>query len=205
MDGETPDVGGVLDWPAMWRALAVALRVHLDVGRRHLLTEDVVRFATVMVLADHGVTADRLSAERTVQGVGRIDLFVDAPSGTAVEFKFPREPSEKNAADTMAFGETLKDFYRLAHLDVTDAWAVQLLRPSFVRYLNRRAELDWKTQPGEVLVLPAGLAERLPVSASAALRNCATGEVRAHCHVAEMLGDDMLLAFQVQKVNTPAP
>jgi hypothetical protein len=31
-----------------------------------------------------------------------------------IEFKFPREPNEVNAAWTMALGEVLKDFYRLA-------------------------------------------------------------------------------------------
>jgi hypothetical protein len=68
-----------IDWPGVWYALATALRVHVEAGRRHLLTEDVVRFATVTVLADHGVTADRLAAERTVAGVGRVDLLVDHP------------------------------------------------------------------------------------------------------------------------------
>lgn len=31
-----------------------------------------------------------------------------------VEFKYPREPVEKNAAWTMTLGEVLKDFLRLA-------------------------------------------------------------------------------------------
>jgi hypothetical protein len=39
-------------WDRLWGALAVALEVHVRAGRRHLLTEDVVRFATVTVLAE---------------------------------------------------------------------------------------------------------------------------------------------------------
>jgi hypothetical protein len=175
----------------------VALRVHLEIGRRHLLTEDVVRFATVTVLADHGVAASRLGAERTVPGVGRIDLVVDPPHGAAVEFKFPREPSETNAADTQAFGETLRDLYRLARLEVAEAWAVQLLRPALYRYLSRRSELAWTASPGTTLLLPAGLRDRLPASARGILPPWATDEVSAECVVAERLGEDLLVAYQV--------
>ena len=177
----------------------MALDVHVSAGRRHLLTEDVVRFATVTVLADQGVTADRLAAERTVPGVGRIDLLVDPPGGAAVEFKFPREPSEMNAADTMAFGEVLRDFYRLARLDVADAWAVQLLRPAFRRYLARRSELIWTDASGGVLVLPAALREALPASARAAVPEWAVGEVRAECLAATRLGDDVLVVYRVAR------
>lgn len=81
-----------LDWERQWGALAVALDVHIRAGRRHLLAEDVVRFATVAVLAEYGITADRLAAESTVAGVGRVDLLVDPPNGAAIEFKFPSEP-----------------------------------------------------------------------------------------------------------------
>jgi hypothetical protein len=45
----------------------------------------------------------------------RVDLVVGRPSPVAlIELKFPREPNEVNAAWTMALGEVLKDFYRLA-------------------------------------------------------------------------------------------
>lgn len=190
-----------IEWPAVWRALGVALRVHVELGRRHLLTEDVVRFAVVAVLADHGVAADRLGAERTVADVGRVDLFVDAPSGSAIEFKFPREPSEKNAADTMAFGEMLRDFYRLARLPVADAWAVQLLRPAFVRYFSRRTELRWTAEWADTLVLPQGLPAALPTSARVCLPAWAQGEVRARCEYRQLLGDDLLVVYRVEGAN----
>ncbi len=198
------DAAEPVNWRQVWAALAVALRVHVEVGRRHLLTEDVVRFATVAVLADHGVSADRLAAERTVAGIGRVDLMVDPPAGAAVEFKFPREASEKNAADTDAFGETLRDFYRLARLDVGEAWAVQVLRPAFVRYLRARSEVRWTAAPGETLVLPAGLSAVLPASARAQLSEWATDEVRARCELAEALGDDLLVAYRVARAAPAA-
>lgn len=190
-----------IDWRALWRALAVALEVHVRAGRRHLLTEDVVRFATVTVLAEHGIEADRLVAERTVPGVGRVDLLVDPPRGAAIEFKFPREPSETNAADTMAFGELLRDFYRLARLEVATAWAVQLLRPAFRRYLTRRSELHWTDAPGSTLVLPPGLRDSVPASARAGLPEWANGEVRAVCHSAAELDDDLLVVFRVASLG----
>lgn len=187
-----------VDWPAVWRGLATALRVHLAAGRRHLLTEDVVRFATVTVLADHGVSADRLAAERTIPGVGRIDLLVDVPGGAAVEFKFPREPNELNAPYTMTYGELLKDFYRLAAIEVDEAWAVQLLRPAFARYLARRREVHWTMTPGHTLRLPEDLAASLPQTARRAFTGVSgSREARAECAVVEPLGDDVLVACRV--------
>lgn len=190
---------GAIDWAAVWDALAVSLDVHVGAGRRHLLTEDVVRFATVAVLADHHVVAERLVAERTVDGIGRVDLIVDAPHGAAVEFKFPREPAQTNAADTMAFGELLRDFYRLGRLEVADRWAVQLLRPSFRRYLARRSELAWTDERGTRLVLPAGLRDSLPVSAKRCLPEWALDEVHAECVTARRLGDDRLVVYRVER------
>lgn len=192
-----PHASGPLDWPTVWHALAEALRAHHQVGRRHLLTEDVVRFATITVLAEHGVDASRLAAEVNIAGVGFIDLFVDRPDGVAIEFKFPREPSEKNAADTMAFGELLRDFYRLARLDVTEAWAVQLIRPKFAQYLTKRSELAWTATAGAILELPAGLRELLPASAKEKVPAWATDTVTATCVLAERVGDDVLAAYKV--------
>jgi hypothetical protein len=97
----------------------------------------------------------------------------------------------------MAFGELLKDFYRLAALDVSEAWAVQLLRPSFARYLARRSELRWTTSPGGTLVLPAGLAESLPATARRSLGVVPETEIRAGCVFEEHLGEDLLVAYQI--------
>jgi hypothetical protein len=194
----------LIDWMGLWEALRVALDVHIRAGRRHLLTEDVVRFATVTILAEHGVTADRLETEHNVVGVGRIDLLVDPPKGAAIEFKFPREPSEMNAADTMAFGELLRDFYRLSRLEVADAWAVQLLRPAFRRYLGRRGELAWTDEPGTTLVLPGGLRVAVPTSARSSLPEWAQDEVNAECKFASKVGEDLLVVFNVSGVGHSA-
>jgi hypothetical protein len=44
-----------------------------------------------------------------------VDLAVGGrPPAALIEFKFLREPNEKNAAWTMVLGEVLKGFYRLA-------------------------------------------------------------------------------------------
>lgn len=186
-----------VDWDLLWGALGEALTVHLGAGRRHLLTEDVVRFATVVALTEQGVDAKRIAVEQPIAGVGRVDLVVDPPRGSVVEFKFPREPNETNAAYTMTFGEILRDLYRLAHVDTGGGWAVQFLRPKFLGYLQRRSEVAWTCTPGETLVLPAGLIHRLPKSARASIPEWATGEVRAHCHTAHKIEQDLLVIYRV--------
>ncbi|MGI5499350.1 hypothetical protein [Lentzea sp. CA-135723] len=101
----------------MWASLVDELRGHLECGLRGMLTEDVVRFATAKALVAHGIEATTLWAEApnpTLKG-SRVDLAVGRPRPSAlIEFKFPREPNVMNAAWTMALGEVLKDFYRLA-------------------------------------------------------------------------------------------
>jgi hypothetical protein len=67
-----------------------------------------------------------------------------------------------SAADTVAFGELLRDFYRLSRVEVAEAWAVQLLRPAFRRHLKHRLELGWTDSPGTTLVLPPGLRDAVP-------------------------------------------
>lgn len=206
----TGDVAGTasqLNWTDVWAEVAAVLAGHVTAGRRHLLTEDVVRFTTVLVLADRNVTADRLSVERTLPGVGRIDLIVDTPADVAVEFKFPREPKETNAASTMTFGELLKDFYRVAMLGPAQGWVVQLYRPSLARYLAARTELEWTVEPGSTLALPAGLSDRLPATAQRALGPVAAGPVRARCEVAAPVGDEVLAAYRIvaDAETTPSP
>lgn len=76
-----------------------------------------MRFAAAVALVDAGADAAGLSVEapHPVLKGSRVDLVVAHPEGGAlVEFKFPREPDENNAAWTMTLGEVLKDFYRLA-------------------------------------------------------------------------------------------
>jgi hypothetical protein len=93
------------------------LRAHRRSGLGRLLTEDTVRFAVARALVGAGWDAAGLSVEwpHPVLTGSRVDLVAGGMPPTAlIEFKFPREPNEKNAAWTMALGEVLKDFYRLA-------------------------------------------------------------------------------------------
>jgi hypothetical protein len=48
--------------------------------------------------------------------IDAVDLVVSEPELAAIEFKYPREPRETNAAWTQHLGEALKDFYRLARM-----------------------------------------------------------------------------------------
>jgi hypothetical protein len=191
----------LIDWPGIWRALADALRAHDAAGRWQLATEDVVRFATITALTDAGVDGSRLAVEHAAPGVGRIDLVVDPPDGVAVEFKFPREPNEKNAAYTMLFGEMLRDLYRLSMLPAAEAWAVQLLRPSFQRHLAGRREVNWVTEPGQTLRLRRDLADVLPLSARRCLPDGVRHEVNADCVVSEAVGADLLVAYRVAPMS----
>lgn len=55
-----------------------------------------------------------MAAPRVARLADRPRHWWPPPPAALVEFKFPREPSEKNAPWTMVLGEVLKDFYRLA-------------------------------------------------------------------------------------------
>jgi hypothetical protein len=50
-------------WLQLWRALAERLAAERAAGRGHLLSEDVVRYQTVLALGDLGVGPGRLTAE----------------------------------------------------------------------------------------------------------------------------------------------
>lgn len=186
-----------IDWNLVWAALGDALGAHHGAGRRHLLTEDVVRFATVVALTEQGVGAERLAMEQPIAGVGRVDLLLDQPDGAAIEFKFPREPDPANAADAMTFGEILRDFYRLARLGVADAWVVQILQPRLRQYLVTQPKVSWTYTPGETIVLPGGLRDELLKSTRDAIPEWATEEVRALCCAAHSIDDDLLVVYRI--------
>lgn len=103
--------------PTVWRTVAGELREHRRRGLGHLLTEDTVRFAAARALASAGADPAGLAVEWPHPSLAgsRVDLVAGGrPPAALIEFKYPREPNEKNAAWTMALGEVLKDFYRLA-------------------------------------------------------------------------------------------
>jgi hypothetical protein len=142
------------DWSALWAQVAETTARHAAAGRGHLLTEDVVRFATALELERQGIAPGRLRTEYRVPELGgSIDLVIDDPPIAAIEFKFPRDPRAFNAADTMTVGELLKDFYRMDRFGVADAWVVQLLGDRLLHHLSRRSELAWATDCGDMLML----------------------------------------------------
>jgi hypothetical protein len=142
-----------MDWDAVWWAVRDELDEHRVAGLERLLTEDVLRFATVKALVAGGVSPEHLRAEwRPARGQS-IDLAVGDPVKTAIEFKYPREPTEVNAAWTQHLGELMKDYFRLAALPETveTRWCVQLRSARLRRYLDGVAE-----NHGVRLVVPAG-------------------------------------------------
>jgi hypothetical protein len=111
--------GSVTVWRSaeVWRSVADDLRRCRGAGLVGVMTEDTIRFAAARALADACVDPVGLRAEwpHPVLPGSRVDLAVGGqPPSALVEFKIPREPSEKNAAWTMVLCEVLKDLYRLA-------------------------------------------------------------------------------------------
>lgn len=201
--GETGEPVGI-DWPATWRAVAARLGAHGAAGRGHLLTEDTVRFETVLELGARGVEAGRLAAEVLVPVLagGKLDLVVDPPAGTVIEFKYPRDSRTGFSPDTMTFGELVRDFLRVAAVSATERWVVQVLNDRLLRYLIgvcRRHGFRWVDEPGDTLELHPGAVAALPKTATQAIgAAAATATVTARCVVAERVNPQLgLYAYRV--------
>lgn len=84
-----------------------------------------------------------------------------------IEFKFPREPNEQNAAWTMALGEVLKDFYRLAAFPGrAERLFVCVETARLRRYMTGAAQRYGITIHAEQVVLRPADAVRLPSTAA---------------------------------------
>lgn len=195
-----------IDWDRCWIDVATVLREHSAAGRQHLLTEDVVRFALARILEGQSVAPERITFEHRVTGVGPIDLVIDSmerPMGAAIEIKFPRDPKEKNSADTMTVGELLNDFYRLARLDSAAAWALQIIGTRLAQHLARRTDRPWILTAGEAFTLTAGSMAALPLTArraaAAALDDLA---LVADCTAVHAAGDLTVIAYRVSVAPT---
>ncbi|GAA1651162.1 hypothetical protein ACFQY4_26475 [Catellatospora bangladeshensis] len=191
----------------VWQAVAQELAHHRNAGLGDLLTEDVVRFASARALVAAGVDPAQLRYEwphPDLKG-SRIDLVVGAGMpGALVEFKFPREPNEVNAAWTMALGEVLKDFYRLAVYSATaDRVFVLAETDRLGRYLassGKRYGFDFSA---EDIVLDPAVLERLPSSAAQIIGQRMAGlQVTARRLLSTVIGPRLrLTAFIVDPVH----
>ena len=58
------------------------------------MTEDTLRFETVLSLGEAGMSPDRLAVEVVAAelGGGKLEFVADPPAGTVIEFKFPAAP-----------------------------------------------------------------------------------------------------------------
>lgn len=200
-----------IHWAEVWTAVARELAEHDNAGLQAFLTEDVVRFATVRALGRAGVPPARLRTEWRVAGQS-IDLAVGEPVRTAVEFKFPREPSETNAAWTQHLGELLKDFYRLAHLpaSVEERWCVQVVSERLRRYLDgveTRHGVRLSMTAGDVTTLPQEIHQLLPRTAATILAPWALspGAVFARCAHTLDAGAGMRLVVHSVRAADPRP
>jgi hypothetical protein len=102
----------------------------------------------------------------------------------------------------MTFGELLRDLYRLAWLDMREAWAVQVYEPRLGRCLSRRGELHWTWKPGDTLELPVVLPQRLPATARGSLPSWSTNlAVAAHCTAAHEAGDLIVAVYRVRPLR----
>lgn len=134
-------------------------------GLGHLLTEDVVRFAAARALSAAGCQPSELRTEwphPLIKG-SRVDLVVGKAPEVAIEFKYPREPNEKNAAWTMALGEVLKDLYRLSVLPVGERLFVYVETERLGQYMaGAAARYGLNLDVDEVVLDPraAGLLPR---------------------------------------------
>lgn len=203
---ETPEVAvtvGAPDWERVLGELATRLAEHVDVGVEHLLTEDIVRWELVGALREAGVPAAAIRIEHQRPEISaKFDLVIGDPTTSVVELKYPRDPTSSGAADTMTTGEILRDLYRLAWIDVEDAWAIQILQPRILAHLRRRSEFDFTTTVGESIDLVSGLRQVLPRTAAACLPEWTNAmRVRADCRFAASVGTLSLVGYLVSAIE----
>ena len=195
------------DWSALWSQVAVRMSEHLTVGREHLLNEYMLRVVTLAVLEANGVLPDQPALGYQALGSpgGRVDLMLDPPAGTAIEFTFPRD-SPGTTASRVALGELLRDLLRVSAVTARQRWVVQILSGRMRRYLSTlgsRYSLSWAATVGDTLeVAPHALAALPRTVLDALTDGPGPGLVRARCTDIATIGPDLkLVVYLVDPVG----
>ena len=193
------------DWTAVWHDVADTMREHRVAGRRHLLTEDSLRMATVLALERSGVSTNDLAievADPLLIG-GKLDLVIGpAEARTVIEIKYPRGSRTGVSPDTMTHGELLRDFLRVALVPAWDRWVVIALGQDLRRYLTRRGPALWSDAVGKPFVLERAALELLPKTALDGIGPLAYRlPVRAMC--AASIPIDVDLGFFAFRIEAP--
>lgn len=201
---------GVPAWESAstYDAVAQEIRDLRERGLGHLLTEETVRFATAQALVSAGVVPESLRTERPhpiIKGA-RIDLAVGEPETAFIEFKYPREPAEKNAAWTMTLGEVLKDLYRLAaypgQVDRIFVYAESRRLRDYMTASSQRYGVDIDRTDVSITPAQAGL---LPATATAILGHLSESKVTATRLTIAEIDDGLRLAvYRVDEATIPA-
>lgn len=198
--------------PGVWHVVAHELRDHRRRGLGGLLTEDTVRFAVARALVVAGADAGEVRAEWPHPALpgSRVDLVVGGePPAAIVEVKYPRERDERNEAWTMALGEILKDFYRLALCPgIADRLFVYVEVGRLRRYMARIARSYGIDFDADTMVLRPSDSAKLPTTATGIIgADLAAHHVTASRIVLIEVDDNLRLA--VYRVNplagTPDP
>jgi hypothetical protein len=203
----------VQEWrdPRVWHTVAAELGSYRRSGLGGLLTEDVVRFASARALVQAGVDPAGLRVEwpHPVLKGSRVDLVAGGPSPMAlIEFKFPREPNEQNAAWTMALGEVLKDLYRLAvypgHVDRLFVYVESTRLRAYMAGAARRYGLALDAD--DVALHPTDAA-RLPTTAAGIIGSeLAAHHVMARRIALEPVDDTLRIAvYDVAAIDAGSP
>lgn len=180
----------------MWADVAGELRNYRRQEFIDPLTEGTVRFCTARALTTAGIDAARLRVEapHPVLRGSRIDLLVGRDHPVAlIELKYPREPNPANAAWTMALGEVLRDFYRLAsYPGALDRVFVYVETDPLRRYTIGAARRYGVAPQGDTITLRHAEIGALPATATNIIgRDLITHHVTAH-RIAQLAVDDTL-------------
>ena len=194
-----------MDWIVVLDHVAQAVRADIELGRRHLLTEDRVRWFLLDALQASSVMPGSVKFEYRVDGVGAVDLVVVQPPSIVVELKFPRDPRSRNPPDTMTTGELLRDLARLAVCPIDERIALQVIPDRLRGHLDRRHDVSWAWSPGDRLALTAKQLQALPKTARDALGQFQGVGFAATCIYSAKAGDLSIVGYRICEGGSHRP